>query len=81
MSVSIYDQPNHEHYGPVRRLHVMLLQLFSDVSFHWEEKAYETAHKQPWWDHLSLYLYNGMSESNAQRRVLQHFFQSYSWRE
>ncbi|MBS7671429.1 hypothetical protein [Croceicoccus gelatinilyticus] len=29
-ALPIYDQPNHPDYGPVRRLHVILLQIFAD---------------------------------------------------
>ncbi|USM11523.1 hypothetical protein vBCbaSRXM_78 [Citromicrobium phage vB_CbaS-RXM] len=29
-NMPIYDDPNHPHYGPVRRLHLILLYLFGD---------------------------------------------------
>lgn len=30
VAVPIYNDPNHAHYGPVRRLHLILLYLFGD---------------------------------------------------
>lgn len=74
----IYEQPNHRHYGPVRRLWVMLEQLFADRGgvvmvekrlAAYQERANVT---RPRWDeHLGSLIENGQSEAAAQRLVIQ----------
>ena len=68
MSDRIYNNPNHKHYGPVRRMHIMLMQLFSDDCITDEAWLHEN---DPTWDrYLSEMIESGISEIVASRSVL-----------
>jgi hypothetical protein len=79
VSRPIYDQPDHPSYGPVRRLHVMLLQLAADVSLDAVMSHYKEVCMAPWDAHLDFLLQGlGYCEAEAQRRVLQDLLFSIS---
>ena len=69
----IYDQPNHSAYGPVRRLNVMVLQLFADRDLEKIEKNFGLAHDEWTWDDMLAFMIEQrqMSEAKAQRYVLE----------
>lgn len=73
MNLPIYDQPNHPNYGPVRRLHVMLLQLFGD-DLALAEKEFADTFGGPWdwWLHRNMTTYS-YSERRAQRNCMSKF--------
>lgn len=83
----IYDDPGHRHYGPVRRLWIMLEQLLADVGGMraWEErvKVYREqmgAEARPRWDeHLSDLLRSGLTEPDAQRVVIEQVLTAQKW--
>lgn len=66
----IFDQPDHRHYGPVRRLHLMLLQLTVDIGMDAFEEPYVVLFQQHWDHHLVQLLDEGMHEAEAQRLIL-----------
>lgn len=67
----IFDNPNHEHYGPVRRLWIMLAQL----------DLLDTAERRPtvapWDETLSRWLSNGLGEAPAQRAMLDYLISEF----
>lgn len=66
----IYDQPDHPHYGPVRRLHIMLLQLLGDELEHKQNRINHTLGDLTWDRLLSSHLLAGYTERQATRLVL-----------
>lgn len=60
----IFDDPNHRHYGPVRRLWVILVQL------NLLEDAESYGGVVPWDEWLSCLMEMALSESYAQRIIL-----------
>jgi hypothetical protein len=72
--VRIYDDPNHAFYGPVRRLHIMAMQLFPQTFAEVErrfEKQTEGIHWSQWMaDRMKNY---GYPEASAQRDMLRWF--------
>ena len=65
-----YDQPNHPHYGPCRRLHVMLMQLTANQSYEAADRLYGSFYDETWDYALVSHLKIGISEAEAQRTVL-----------
>ncbi|ARK07497.1 hypothetical protein LAV_00122 [Sphingobium phage Lacusarx] len=70
MSDRIYDNPNHPHYGPARRLHVMLLQLGGDGSYSVMDNKYAAIFDVPWDWSLSQLLTADWPEPQAQRFIM-----------
>lgn len=74
----IYDQPDHKLYGPVRRAHMMLEQLFADQfgglkGFMAKLATYrESVGSKPlrWDEHLAWLIRKGYSEPEAQRTII-----------
>jgi hypothetical protein len=64
----IYDDPNHYNYGPVRRLHIMLMQLIPDLSV--VDQWFAEDHWETWDLCLSNRLDRGLCESTAQRKTI-----------
>jgi len=64
----IYDNPNHRDYGPVRRLHVMLMQLVPDLEE--IDKRYKDEEGETWDSFLSYLLGRGLTEPGAQRHTM-----------
>ena len=64
----VYDQPNHPHYGPVRRCWVILAGLFPDLA------KLDTEYRWEWhsdWDfHLVHMLEQGHSEVVGLRTIV-----------
>jgi hypothetical protein len=69
----IYDLPAHRFYGPVRRLHVMCLQLFPN--FAEVERRFETINDGIGWTHWMMHRMrnNGVPEATVQRDMLRWF--------
>lgn len=74
----VWDMPDHPQYGPVRRLWIMLEQLFADIGgvTKFELSLWEVQEKlgrDPiYWDrHLIFLIEQGQSEASAQRIVAQ----------
>jgi hypothetical protein len=71
--VNIYDDPNNPFYGPVRRLHVMALQLFPNFA-RVEQRFAELNNGITWsqWmaDRMQKY---GYPEATIQRDMLRWF--------
>ncbi len=74
----IYEMPDHPHYGPVRRMWMMLEQMFAD---HGGVKVFEVAvltfqqqrglqPRPSWHEHLSNLIAGGISEPVASRIVM-----------
>lgn len=66
LSTPIIDNPNHPHYGPVRRLWVMLKQL--DLMDFLDQYVFGL--DETWEEALISYLNTGITEAQAQRIVL-----------
>lgn len=66
----IHDTPSHPHYGPARRLHVMLMQLTADRPYELFDRLYGVQFDETWDFSLANQLRYGKSEAAAQRRVL-----------
>ena len=73
----IFDQPDHRNYGPVRRMHVMLLQVYADVGLDGLEEQYEEAYITTWDDSLSWFIEHGLSEPDATRVVMHRCLKCY----
>lgn len=76
--MNIYEDPNHPYYGPVRRLHVMCMQLFPN--FAGVEERFERLNKGISWsqwmaDRMKTY---GYPESTVQRDMLRWFLSIHS---
>lgn len=76
----IYDMPGHQHYGPARRLWMMLEQLFADrggiSAFELGIWAYQDSvgRERVVWDaHLANLIGTGLGHSAAQRMVMLQF--------
>lgn len=65
----IWEQPNHKHYGPVRRLWIMMAQLDT------LEPADRAWPGVPWDTALCNLLGHGLTEAKAQQTILYHAFQ------
>lgn len=80
----IFDNPNHPNYGPVRRLWIMLEQLFPEGVERFEArlKIYHDRQETvpPKFDeHLDALIRMGQGEADAQRMVLQQMFSAREW--
>jgi len=67
-----YNDPNHRHYGPSRRLHLVLMGLFADKDLGRIEGAYEGAFDESWTRTLARYLDRNIGEANAARAIIQN---------
>jgi hypothetical protein len=75
--VNIYDDPNHPHYGPVRRLHVMLMQLFGVALPRVEARFKELSQGFDWTERMGDRLNHGFPEATVQRDMLRWFLSIY----
>lgn len=66
----VHDDPSHPFYGPVRRLHVMLMQLTADHTYEAADRLYGVHFDETWDFTLVSQLRFGKSEAEAQRHVL-----------
>ena len=69
----IFDQPDHPNYGPVRRMHLILMYLHGDELPAMEERATKVF-CEPWDRHM-VRLMNGMGwrERTAAQFILEWF--------
>lgn len=65
----IYDHPNHPHYGPIRRLHLKLMELFPDNLFE-VEQAYLNGIGNDWTNVAVSMLEKRLSEAYVARSVI-----------
>ncbi len=70
MTQRIYDQPHHRYYGPVRRLHVMLLQVYADVGLGDMDDIYQEEFVATWDYDVAWFLDHDVSEAVALRTVI-----------
>lgn len=75
--MSIADDPNHPHYGPVRRLWVMLAQLDMLTT---AETYRSPTHDVTWDEELVIHLNGNVREASAQRSVLRHLLTAHAVR-
>lgn len=73
MSQPIYNDPSHPAYGPCRRLHIMLLQLFADADFGRIEDDYRRAFTKDWTATVSHEIGIGCPEAAVQRGIVRRF--------
>ena len=66
MAKPIWEQPNHKHYGPIRRMWVVLAQL--------DLLAWAEANFAFWAEEMVRQLESGMEEASACRFVLWNFY-------
>jgi len=68
----IFDNPNHPHYGPVRRMWIVLVQLdLLAAAERWGQGTMP-------WDRALAGLVEEIGESPAQRWVLRHIMKEAS---
>ncbi|AXK43877.1 hypothetical protein [Erythrobacter aureus] len=65
----VYDDPDHPRYGPVRRMHLVLLAMLADVKG-WEDMLNEAIGEE--WTVAMIEELAERSESAAQRFILTH---------
>jgi hypothetical protein len=65
----IYNEPGHRFYGPVRRLHLKLMELFGD-DLREVETAYALGIGMDWTHVIALSLATGVSEAHNARSVI-----------
>ena len=70
IDLRVHDNPSHPHYGPARRLHVMLMQLTADRTYELFDRPYGVQFDETWDFSLASQLRCGKSVAAAQRRVL-----------
>ncbi len=82
----IYNMPGHKHYGPCRRMWMMLEQLFADgrgiAAFEIHMHAHQTdlGRGPLFWDrHLAWLIEQGQSEAAAQRLVMHQLMVAAEW--
>lgn len=68
MSKPIHENPNHPHYGPARRLWIMLAQL--DLLTAADKAVADQGQGGRWDDVLSKLLKAGFDEKFSQRMIL-----------
>jgi hypothetical protein len=66
---AIYNQPNHPAYGPCRRLHLKLLELFGDDLAE-VEAAYERGIGHDWTAVMKASLAFGTNEAHVARSAI-----------
>lgn len=74
--VPIYNDPNHLHYGPSRRLHLILLYLFCDELVD-VEAAFENKHGYDWTEFMSRRITLGVSEARTAKDLLSHMLEDH----
>lgn len=80
----IWETPDHRNYGPVRRLWIMLEQLFPEGVEAFEARLTAFNDKRDiltrkWDEHLDALINCGQSEADAQRLVLVQLFNAREW--
>lgn len=68
----IYNDPNHPDYGPCRRLHLILLYLYTDNLPEFAE-GFRRLHQIDWTEFLSQWLAKGLAEATGARAILFRF--------
>lgn len=66
----IYDQPSHPHYGPVRRLHIMIMQLLTKHQCSVLDEHYDEQYGETWDLQLSRLMSWDPSEPINSRAIL-----------
>lgn len=66
----IYDDPNHPQYGPVRRLHLKLMELFADVDLTAVEQRYEAGIGKDWTEVVASSIAMGVHEAHVARSTI-----------
>lgn len=66
----IYNDPNHPHYGPCRRLHLILMSIFADCDLAAIEAEYESVNERGWTTALTILLNAKVTEATAQRMII-----------
>jgi hypothetical protein len=82
----IYDTPGHRHYGPARRLWMVLEQLLADEGgverFETRLRLHQATlgiYRPAWDEHLHQLIAQGQSEASAQRMVIQQLLLAREW--
>ncbi|MEQ6333253.1 hypothetical protein [Sphingobium sp. MK2] len=75
----IFEEPNHRHYGPVRRLHIILMQITENYSS--IDSLFAADNDMTWDTLLSFHLAQNRSEPEAQRRVISEWLFYADWQE
>lgn len=82
----IWEMPNHQHYGPVRRAWIMLEQLFADIggvaALEMRINAFRDQAGMSilrWDEHLADLIAHGLREPDAQRTVIQQMITAYQF--
>lgn len=74
--MTIYACPNNPFYGPCRRLHLKLMELFvADLAE--VEKAYRLGIGQDWTEVLASSVGSGVSEAHTARSILKTMLHLY----
>jgi len=74
-------------YGPSRRLHIMMMQIFADQPGGlaglekriWAFQDSQSMNRIVWDEHLSALLRHGLSEPHSQRTVIQQMLYAMEW--
>lgn len=64
----IYDDPNHPHYGRVRRCWIVLVGMFPDMTT--LDREYLAECGWQWDEQIAYYAVNGVGEAAALRHVV-----------
>lgn len=67
----IYNQPHHPKYGPVRRMHVILFQIYADEDMAEMERRLSDQLGTEW-THAMADLLDDRSEAAASRFILRY---------
>lgn len=75
----VFDAPNHRHYGPARRLHLILMQITGNYSS--IDSLFAADNDMTWDTLLSFHLAQNRSEPESQRRVISEWLFYADWQE
>lgn len=67
----IYDQPDHPAYGPVRRVHIMILQFFADKKMDRIDLHYHEHYNSTWDEDLARLMQWDPQEALNSRCILE----------
>lgn len=73
MTTPLYNDPTNPYYGPCRRLHIILMQMFADHDFSALEAEYRDCIGHDWTETLEGNLRLGVTEPSAHRAVFRLF--------